>query len=502
MSSSLETPEQPHIQRGHKEQNNSTRLNSNPISKAVSDQRRLPDSEQQNEGNVVERYPQGIQFAMIATSLCLTVFLTGLDTTIIATAIPKITDEFGSVGDIGWYGAAFRLASCMSQLLQGRFFAFYSVKWLFLGNFLIFEAGVLISGLAQSSIILILGRAVSGLGLSGIAQGCMVIVTLTRPLNKRPVFLGAISTSEFTAMALGPLLGGVITSQLSWRWCFFINIPLAAIPTLVVALLLKLPPSPPQKRMTTKDKLKELDFVGMTLFSTSIFCLLLALQWGGAIYAWSNRRCHASPKNLTAQNNDNWGCLCHVLSSSEWSLHLLSSLLSGFIISYVGYYKYVLIPAACVTVTGSALMTTFSTKASRLFWITALTLFGIGEGAAISSPFLAAQSVLNEADISIGMAIMSFCQDFGEALFVGIAQATFISQLQQSLRRQAPQLDSSRIITYGATQFSKMVDPQYLPAVREAYNEAIQKVFYLSLSAASCVVIGAIFMKNHSVRQP
>ncbi|KAM5489870.1 hypothetical protein MaudMau93_002997 [Microsporum audouinii] len=106
MSSSLETPEQPHIQRGHEEKNNGTRLNSNPISKAVSDQQRLPDSEQQNEGSVVERYPQGIQFAMISTSLCLTVFLTGLDTTIIATAIPKITDEFGSVGDIGWYGAA------------------------------------------------------------------------------------------------------------------------------------------------------------------------------------------------------------------------------------------------------------------------------------------------------------------------------------------------------------------------------------------------------------
>ncbi|KAM5489871.1 hypothetical protein MaudMau93_002998 [Microsporum audouinii] len=180
---------------------------------------------------------------------------------------------------------------------------------------------------------------------------------------------------------------------------------------------------------------------------------------------------------------------------------LIASLLSGFIISYVGYYKYVLIPAACVTVTGSALMTTFTTKASKLFWITALTLFGIGEGAAISSPFLAAQSVLNEADISIGMAIMSFCQDFGEALFVGIAQATFISQLQQSFRRQAPQLDSSRIITYGATQFGKMVDPEYLPAVREAYNEAIQKVFYLSLSAASCVVIGALFMKKYSLRQ-
>lgn len=116
------------------------------------------------------------------------------------------------------------------------------------------------------------------------------IITLTRPLNKRPVFLGAISTSEFTAVALGPLLGGVITSQLSWRWCFFINIPLAGIPALVVALLLKLPRLPAQERMTTKDKLKELDFVGMTLFSASIFCLLLALQWGGAIYAWSNRR--------------------------------------------------------------------------------------------------------------------------------------------------------------------------------------------------------------------
>lgn len=101
------------------------------------------------------------------------------------TAIPSITDDFGSVQDVGWYDAAFRLTSCMSQLSQGKLYDNYAIKWVFFFNMIIFEAGILVSGLAPSSMVFIIGRAITGLGFSGISQGCMVYV----PLNWIPLYV-------------------------------------------------------------------------------------------------------------------------------------------------------------------------------------------------------------------------------------------------------------------------------------------------------------------------
>ncbi|KAF7950975.1 uncharacterized protein EAE97_002527 [Botrytis byssoidea] len=138
-------------------------------------------------------YPSGLEFGVISISLCPCVFFVGLvsygdprsfqlacrrgiskNATILTTAIPRITDEFHSVADVGWYDAAFRLTSCISQLSQGKLFTQYNVKWVFLINIVIFEIGILISGVAPSSVVFIIGRAITTLGFSGTNQGCVM----------------------------------------------------------------------------------------------------------------------------------------------------------------------------------------------------------------------------------------------------------------------------------------------------------------------------------------
>lgn len=143
---------------------------------------------------------------------------------IIATAIPKITDEFGSLNDVGWYASAFLLSGSAPILLFGKIYTFYSPKWLLLSAMGLFEIGNLISGLAPSSNTLIVGRAVSGLGSAGISTGCVVGVQYVLPLQKRPMAMGLFGAVFAFASVIGPLLGGALTDGAGWRWCFYVNI--------------------------------------------------------------------------------------------------------------------------------------------------------------------------------------------------------------------------------------------------------------------------------------
>lgn len=152
-------------------------------------------------------YPSGIKFAIISASLCLAVFLMALDNTIIATAIPKITDEFRSLDDVGWYASSYLLTTCALQLFFGKLYTYYSIKWIFLVSIGIFEVGSLVCGLAPNSISLIIGRAVAGIGSAGLFCGALVIIAYTVPMAKRPAYTGIIGACYGIASIAGPLLG-------------------------------------------------------------------------------------------------------------------------------------------------------------------------------------------------------------------------------------------------------------------------------------------------------
>lgn len=209
------------------------------------------------------------------------------DNTILTTAIPLITKQFNSLDDVGWYASAFLLTTCAVSLIYGKLYTYYPIKWIYLGALCLFEVGSLICGATPSSLGLIIGRAVAGIGAGGIFSGSLLIVSQETPLRLRPIYTSIISAIYGVASVAGPLIGGALTDHASWRWCFYINLPLGAV-TCVFLLLFYEAKKPVKAVAGWKDIILQLDPLGLLFFLPSMISLLLALQWGGSKYPWDS----------------------------------------------------------------------------------------------------------------------------------------------------------------------------------------------------------------------
>lgn len=235
-------------------------------------------------------YPSKMKLALVVLSLNLAMFLVGLDNTILSSAIPRITNQFHTLDDVGWYASAYLLTNCSFQLTWGKLLTFYSIKWTYLTALLIFEFGSLICAIAPTSTSLVVGRAIAGVGSGGVSTGSFILVAHSAPRRQRPILVGMIGAMYGFAAIAGPLLGGVFTDspKLTWRWCFYINLPLGLITALVIFFFV--PSNRPYGSLRFVDKLKQMDIPGTSCLLPGVVCLLLSLQWGGRTYAWEDRR--------------------------------------------------------------------------------------------------------------------------------------------------------------------------------------------------------------------
>ena len=236
-----------------------------------------------------EEYITGLKLVMVIAGISMVVCLTMLDISIIGTAIPKITSDFQSLPDVGWYGSAYLLASCALQPSVGKLYTYLNAKFTFLAFFAIFEFGSLLCGIASNSNMLIVGRAVAGMGSSGLMNGALTIISVCLPLHKRPPYFGGMIGFALLGTIVAPIIGGSLTQYTTWRWCFYINLPAGA----VVAMLLVLTQIPSRHTKieggsTILGILKRLDPIGFIFFAPATTQGLLALEWGGTRYAWND----------------------------------------------------------------------------------------------------------------------------------------------------------------------------------------------------------------------
>ncbi|KAF2804778.1 MFS general substrate transporter [Mytilinidion resinicola] len=475
----------------------------------------------------------GSKLLLVMIGLALAIFLSSIDGSIISTAIPRITSQFGSIDDIGWYGSAYSLAMCSFQPIAGKLYANFSMKIVFLSTMAVFEFGSLICATAVNSPMLVVGRA------------------------KRGTFIGILHSTYGVATILGPLLGGVLTQHASWRWCFYINLPIGAV-TFTFLTLFFHPPARNSDNVTVLQKLAKLDLIGAFLFIPSIIIILLALQWGGTRHAWksvtiiglilggaglltvfASWQVHKGdnamiPPRLITQRTIFTACFINFFAMGavytsiyylpEWFQvikgvsptksgvmylplaisEIISAIGAGMGVSFLGYANPFIFTGTALMSIGTGLITTFTPTTSHQRWIPYQVLQGLGAGMTLSMPYMATQTVLKGDDIPVGTSLVQLFQFLGGSVFLSISQALFTNQLTSSLSKLGSvgigRAEIDKILSAGTSSVRKIVTEAQLSAVIGAYNHGIVSAFYIATAAAAVAFVFTFGLEWRSVK--
>ena len=223
--------------------------------------------------------PTPTHFRATFAGLLLAMLLASLDQTIVATALPTIVGDLGGIDQLAWVVTAYLLGATVTMPLWGRASDLYGRKPLFLAAIAIFLGGSALSGMAQDLSQLIAFRALQGLGAGGLMTLAMAIVAEIVSPRERGRYQGYIQMVFVIASVAGPLLGGVFADHLSWRWVFYVNLPIGALTIALIVSSLKLP---------TERRPARIDATGAALLAAGLTSLLLVTTWGGRQYAWDS----------------------------------------------------------------------------------------------------------------------------------------------------------------------------------------------------------------------
>ena len=465
-----------------------------------------------------------------------------------ATAIPRITDEFHSLDQVGWYGSAFFLTIAAFQATWGKGYKYFPLKPTFLASIIIFELGSLICAVAQNSTTLIVGRAIAGMGGAGIASGAYTLIAFSAPPKQTAAYTGILGATYAVASVIGPLLGGVFTDNLSWRWCFYINLPIGGAAATLVFFFFQTPKAAKPQEATPLEKFLQMDLLGTFLLLASITCLILALQWGGvekpwhsadvigvligfglilvlfvAVEIWLDERALIVPR-LIKQKTFALIALFQVFNSGAFLLFLyylpiyfqvvsgvsaaqsgirnlpyilgiaLMTIVSGIAITVTGHYIPLLVLGSALSTIGSGLMYTLTIGSPSSHWIGYQALGGIGVGLGIQIAIIVSQGSVAKADISSITAIMIFFQTIAGAVFVSSAQSLFTNKLVQVVPKYAPGLDPRIVVATGATELRRTFSAEDLPGVIRAYMEGLKDAYILGIALGGTAFLVAVLV--------
>ncbi|KAJ5635141.1 uncharacterized protein N7484_008454 [Penicillium longicatenatum] len=476
--------------------------------------------------------------------------------TIVAVAVPSLSTQFKQLNDIGWYSASYQLVGCCFIFFFARLYTVFSMKTIFLVSMSLFELGSLLCTIAPTSATFIIGRAVAGLGSSGIQTGGIVLLTSCLPVHKRPFWTGVIGAGANVALLIAPLIGGVLIDAFSWRACFGINLPIGAVTIGLIAYGFQMPANPPHAaELTVLEKCKRLDIPGTLVFVPAIVCLLIGLQWGGVKYSWGNARVIALlvlfvvligvfaymqyrqkeeatlPPRIMTQRSILAGawfnaCTNGILAVTEYYMSIyfqgvcgfsatksgamglslfagmaLTGLTAGAGTARIGYYYPFMIISSVLTPIASGLLTTIEYNGTLIKTIFLLAFLGASVGLGLQAPVFAVQTVLPDKDIALGVAVTAFTGFLASSLFVSVSAVLFQSRLAIEVEQYAPGTNQSIFDQGGLADVREQIGPARLGAVLSGYDQAVIQTLYIPVALASLSILASVAMERKSVKK-
>ncbi|UKZ52637.1 hypothetical protein TrVGV298_006418 [Trichoderma virens] len=493
-------------------------------------------------------YMSRFKLWLMLISLIFSIFLIALDMTIVATSIPAITNQFHGLGDQAWYSAIYLMTSGGFQSTWGKMYQYFPLKISFLSAMAVFEIGSLICGVAPSSTSFIIGRTIAGIGAAGVSSGAYIICAYISEPKKRAVHTGILGAIFGIGSILGPLLGGVFSEKSTWRWCFYINLPIGVLPIVSTIFFFSPPKAAKPREALMKEKLLQLDPLGTAVLMGAIITYLMAVHYGGQIDAWNSarvvgllvasivlfiifafierwqdERAMIIPR-LFVQRDIGVALFYTVFQGGALfamvyylplyfqairgtdavisAVHnlpfiiaaMLSALGSGIFISNTGLATPVMVGGSAIATLGCGLCHLLDLDTRTAVWIGIQIVVGLGLGCAFQVPIMVGQVSVCVPDIPAVTAMILCFQTVGGAVWVSASQSIFINRMLIAVPQFAPGVDPTKVVSTGAGELREVFGSDKIFGVLTAYLTGIRAAYLLSCAVVGTSLLIGVFL--------